>query len=199
MKKQTIKLNEVQLQRMIEEGVKKYLNENATEEGFFGNVWGGVKNAAQKTGQGIAQRGNKLMADYNAGAAQNAQQDIQKQIQKSQQVIAKEQQKINDLRNKYNQYVNKADAYTDKANQNAQNRGSNTRYNGYGMQQDTNTQDFYNQNDMNKAKFSSRMQGAQQANRKMRRQEKPAMYQAAGINESKLDNIIRNVLKENFA
>lgn len=199
MAKQTITLNEAQLRQIVEESVRTYLNENATEEGFFGNVWGGVKNAAQKTGQGFAQRGNKLMADYNAGAAQNVQQDIQKQIEKSQQVIAKEQEKINNLRNKYNQYVNKADQYTDKANQNAQNRGSNTRYNGYGMQQDTNTQDFYNQADMNKAKFSSRMQGARQANRKMTRQNQENYRQAAGLNEARLNKIIRNVLKENLA
>ena len=168
-----MKITEAQLKQLIRESLDEIMDEEDMDEGFFGNLWGGVKNAAQSTGQGIAQRVNKMAADYNAGAAQNAQKDIEAQIQKSQEVIAKEQQKINNLRAKYNQYVQKSDQYMQKANANAQNRGSNTRYQGYGMQQDNQNQDFFTKGDMNKAKFSSRMAGAQQAHNKMRRQQNP--------------------------
>lgn len=189
-----MKITEAQLKQLIRESLSEVMDEEDMDEGFLGNLWGGVKNAAQSTGQGIAQRANKLAADYNAGAAQNAQKDIEAQIQKSQEVIAKEQQKINNLRAKYNQYVQKSDQYMQKANTNAQNRGSNTRYQGYGMQQDTRNQDFFNQGDMNKAKFSSRMAGAQQAHRKMRNKQQPQQMVA----ESRLDRIIRESIKKHI-
>lgn len=131
-----MKITEAQLKQLIRESLSEVMDEEDMDEGFFGNLWGGVKNAAQSTGQGIAQR----------------------------------------------------------ANTNAQNRESNTRYQGYGMQQDTRNQDFFNQGDMNKAKFSSRMAGAQQAHRKMRNQQQPQKMVA----ESRLDRIIRESIKKHI-
>ena len=189
-----VKLTNEDLKRLIRESLEEIATEEGLDEGFFGNLWGGVKNAAQKTGQGIAQRGNKLAADYNAGAAQNAQKDIEAQIQKSQQIINREQQKINNLRAKYNKYVQNADMYTQKANQNAANRGSNTRYNGYGLQADTRKQDFYNQGDMNKKNFAARMKGAQQARRKMDGQA-PQRQVAESVKE-RLNAIIAESIKK---
>ena len=173
MATQKIQLKESVLREMTRSVILEALANGELDEGFLRNMFGGLKNAAQSTGQAIAQRGNKFMADYNAGAAQSAKQDIEKQIQKSQEVIKKEQEKINTLRAKYNQYAQNADKYTDKANQNAANRGSNTRYSGYGLSQDTNSQDFYNQSDMDRSNFSSRMRGAQQAHNKMRKRQQP--------------------------
>ena len=143
-----IKINESMLKDIVCETISDYLNDNELDEGFLGNMWSGVKNAAQSTGQAIAQHGNKLMADYNAGVAQNLQQEIKNQIQKSQEIINREQAKINNLRAKYNSQINKTNSYVQKANQNAAKRMSNTRYTNYDLQQDKQKQDFYNQNDL---------------------------------------------------
>ena len=203
MATQKIQLKESELREMTKAIILEAVANGEIDEGFLSNMWGGMKNAAQSTGQAIAQRGNKFMADYNAGAAQSAKQDIEKQIQKSQEVIKKEQEKINALRTKYNQYAQNADKYTDKANQNAANRGSNTRYNGYNMAQDTNNQDFYNQSDVDRSNFSARMRGAQQAHNKMRNGQQPSggrkpqmrMPRRAAVNESvELRNIIRRAI-----
>lgn len=159
MATQKIQLKESVLREMTRSVILEALANGELDEGFLRNMFGGLKNAAQSTGQAIAQK--------------SAKQDIEKQIQKSQEVIKKEQEKINALRAKYNQYAQNADKYTDKANQNAANRGSNTRYSGYGLSQDTNSQDFYNQSDMDRSNFSSRMRGAQQAHNKMRKGQRP--------------------------
>ena len=57
-----------------------------------------------------------MKSAYNAGAAENAQRDVQAQIEKSQKIINREQEKINQLRNKMNGYINKANKYANKAN-----------------------------------------------------------------------------------
>ena len=217
MATQKIQLTESQLREMTRDVILEAIKNGELDENFLSNVWGGLTNAAKSTGQAIAQRGNKIMADYNAGAAQSAKQDIEKQIEKSKAIIKQEQEKINALRDKYNQYAKKADSYTDKANKNAEKRGSNTRYNGYGLSQDNNTKDFYNQDDVNnlnaahndqlrKTQFSSRMRGAQQAHNKIRKgqqaangENKKGMHMPnkpqAATNESiNLRNIIREAI-----
>ena len=203
MATQKIQLKESELREMTKAIILEAVANGEIDEGFLSNLWGGVKNAGYKTGQAIAQRGNKIMGDINAGMANDVQREIDAQIQKSQQIINREQQKINNLRAKQRKYASNADKYINKANTNAKNWGSNTQYNNYNLAQDNRTQDFFNQRDLDRSNFSARMNGAQQAHNKMRKAQQPSdgnrpgmrMPRRAAVNESvELKDIISSAI-----
>lgn len=92
-----VSITESQLQGLITEAIQQ-----AIDEGYFGDRLGSFYQGYQ------AQRHNNK--------AGKLKQQIDAQIQKSEQIIKQEQAKINALRQKYNAQIDASKAATDKAN-----------------------------------------------------------------------------------
>lgn len=92
-----VTITESQLQGLITEAIQQ-----AIDEGYFGDRIGSFYQGYQ------AQRHNNK--------AGRLKQQIDAQIQKSEQIIKQEQAKINALRQKYNAQIDASKAATDKAN-----------------------------------------------------------------------------------
>ena len=92
-----VSITESQLQGVITEAIQQ-----AIDEGYFGDRIGSFYQGYQ------AQRHNNK--------AGKLKQQIDAQIQKSEQIIKQEQAKINALRQKYNAQIDASKAATDKAN-----------------------------------------------------------------------------------
>lgn len=122
MNNKPIQLTEQDLHMLVEDAVMTYL----IQEGFFGNLWNGVKNVAGGAWDKMKQAGNTAGALYYNGAANGQIKKLQQMQQQYQQKIQQIQQQIQQLQQ---QAQNKQQAA--QANkQNFQNRMTpNTTYN----------------------------------------------------------------------
>ena len=78
--KQTVRLTESELRRMIDESVEMVINEAMQDEGFFGNIGRGLKSAFGGDAQKIGQAAGRMGKSIKQGAT-NAAKAVQKGAQ----------------------------------------------------------------------------------------------------------------------
>ena len=113
MRNQQIRLTESDLHFIVEESVRSIL----IQEGFFGNMWNGVKNVASGVADLAKAGGNTIGGMYYNGQA-NGQ--IQKLNQMKQQYEQQMQQQIQQVDQQIQSLQQKAGQKQQNANQNMQ-------------------------------------------------------------------------------
>ena len=226
MAKQAIRLNTKQLNQMIEEGVRRYLNENSMEElrafdnwkertkagfsnfkdrvssgakafgqGVKGTVNGGLDQGRQMYNQSMADSSREI-ADRNQNISNSAAQSANAKnsdIPEVQKIANKYDSKIRQYQEKINSLKQQKKTEMGKARQDYRSQML-TRANAYGKNRNT-FQNKGQQSQMNANNMLNKRRNSLGLDSLSNTQ----YGQAAGINEAKLDRIIRKVLKENFA
>lgn len=127
---QRITINEAQLKNIIRASIMETIQDNPElMEGWFNDVWGGVKSAGRAVGQAASQHANSIKANYYAGAARSKGQEIESEIAKCKQTIEAMNQRIAQLKAQQSNYIEKSSKATKMANQMARDRGTSTGYN----------------------------------------------------------------------
>lgn len=226
MAKQTIRLNTKQLNQMIEEGVRKYLNENSMEELRAFDNWkertkAGFSNFKDRVSSGAKAFGQGVKGTVNGGLDQGRQMYNQSMADSSREIADRNQNISNsaamsanaknsdipEVQKIANKYDSKIRQYQEKINSLKQQKKTEmgkarqdyrsqmlTRANAYGKNRNT-FQNKGQQSQMNATNMMNKRRNSLGLDSLSNTQ----YGQAAGINEAKLDRIIRKVLKENFA
>ena len=118
MRNQQIRLTESDLHFIVEESVRNVL----IQEGFFGNMWNGVKNVAGGVADLAKAGGNTIGGMYYNGQANG-------QIQKLNQMKQQYQQQMQQMQQQYQQKIQQVDqqiqSLQQKAGQKQQNASQN--------------------------------------------------------------------------
>ena len=118
MKNQQIRLTESDLHFIVEESVRNVL----IQEGFFGNMWNGVKNVAGGVADLAKAGGNAIGGMYYNGQANG-------QIQKLNQMKQQYEQQMQQMQQQYQQKIQQVDqqiqTLQQKATQNQKNMNQN--------------------------------------------------------------------------
>ena len=118
MRNQQIRLTESDLHFIVEESVRNVL----MQEGFFGNMWNGVKNVAGGVADLAKAGGNTIGGMYYNGQANG-------QIQKLNQMKQQYQQQMQQMQQQYQQKIQQVDqqiqSLQQKAGQKQQNASQN--------------------------------------------------------------------------
>lgn len=118
MRNQQIRLTESDLHFIVEESVRNIL----IQEGFFGNMWNGVKNVAGGVADLAKAGGNTVAGMYYNGQANG-------QIQKLNQMKTQYEQQMQQMQQQYQQKIQQVDqqiqSLQQKAEQNQQNASQN--------------------------------------------------------------------------
>lgn len=118
MRNQQIRLTESDLHFIVEESVRNIL----IQEGFFGNMWNGVKNVAGGVADLAKAGGNTIGGMYYNGQANG-------QIQKLNQMKQQYQQQMQQMQQQYQQKIQQVDqqiqSLQQKAGQKQQNASQN--------------------------------------------------------------------------
>ena len=226
MAKQAIRLNTKQLNQMIEEGVRRYLNENSMEELRAFDNWkertkAGFSNFKDRVSSGAKAFGQGVKATVNGGLDQGRQMYNQSMADSSREIADRNQNISNsaamsanaknsdipEVQKIANKYDSKIRQYQEKINSLKQQKKTEigkarqdyrsqmlTRANAYGKNRNT-FQNKGQQSQMN----ANNMMNKRRNSLGLDSLSNTQYGQAAGINEAKLDRIIRKVLKENFA
>ena len=118
MRNQQIRLTESDLHFIVEESVRNIL----IQEGFFGNMWNGMKNVAGGVADLAKAGGNTIGGMYYSGQANG-------QIQKLNQMKQQYQQQMQQMQQQYQQKIQQVDqqiqSLQQKAGQKQQNASQN--------------------------------------------------------------------------
>lgn len=118
MRNQQIRLTESDLHFIVEESVRNIL----IQEGFFGNMWNGVKNVASGVADLAKAGGNTIGGMYYNGQANG-------QIQKLNQMKQQYEQQMQQMQQQYQQKIQQVDqqiqSLQQKAGQKQQNASQN--------------------------------------------------------------------------
>ena len=117
MRNQQIRLTESDLHFIVEESVRNIL----IQEGFFGNMWNGVKNVAGGVADLAKAGGNVVGGMYYNGQANGQIQKLNQMKTQYEQMQQQYQQKIQQIDNQIQQLQQKAEQSQQNANQNMQN------------------------------------------------------------------------------
>ena len=117
MRNQQIRLTESDLHFIVEESVRNIL----IQEGFFGNMWNGVKNVAGGVADLAKAGGNAIGGMYYNGQANGQIQKLNQMKTQYEQMQQQYQQKIQQIDNQIQQLQQKAEQNQQNANQNMQN------------------------------------------------------------------------------
>lgn len=140
MRNQQIRLTESDLHFIVEESVRNIL----IQEGFFGNMWNGVKNVAGGVADLAKAGGNAIGGMYYNGQANGQIQKLNQMKQQYEQQMQQMQQQIQQVDQQIQQLQQKAQQKQQNMNQNMKNfKGRMTQQNyqtpnlGGGNQQQT--------------------------------------------------------------
>ena len=117
MRNQQIRLTESDLHFIVEESVRNIL----IQEGFFGNMWNGVKNVAGGVADLAKSGGNTIAGMYYNGQANGQIQKLNQMKTQYEQMQQQYQQKIQQIDNQIQQLQQKAEQNQQNASQNMQN------------------------------------------------------------------------------
>ena len=117
MRNQQIRLTESDLHFIVEDSVRNIL----IQEGFFGNMWNGVKNVAGGVADLAKSGGNTIAGMYYNGQANGQIQKLNQMKTQYEQMQQQYQQKIQQIDNQIQQLQQKAEQNQQNANQNMQN------------------------------------------------------------------------------
>lgn len=116
MRNQQIRLTESDLHFIVEESVRNVL----IQEGFFGNMWNGVKNVAGGVADLAKAGGNTISGMYYNGQANGQIQKLNQMKTQYEQMQQQYQQKIQQIDNQIQQLQGKAEQQQQNASQNMQ-------------------------------------------------------------------------------
>ena len=117
MRNQQIRLTESDLHFIVEESVRNIL----IKEGFFGNMWNGVKNVAGGVADLAKSGGNTIAGMYYNGQANGQIQKLNQMKTQYEQMQQQYQQKIEQIDQQIQQLQGKAEQKQQDASQNMQN------------------------------------------------------------------------------
>lgn len=117
MRNQQIRLTESDLHFIVEESVRNIL----IQEGFFGNMWNGVKNVAGGVADLAKSGGNTIAGMYYNGQANGQIQKLNQMKTQYEQMQQQYQQKIEQIDQQIQQLQGKAEQKQQDASQNMQN------------------------------------------------------------------------------
>ena len=117
MRNQQIRLTESDLHFIVEESVRNIL----IQEGFFGNMWNGVKNVAGGVADLAKSGGNTIAGMYYNGQANGQIQKLNQMKTQYEQMQQQYQQKIEQIDQQIQQLQQKAEQSQQNASQNMQN------------------------------------------------------------------------------
>lgn len=117
MRNQQIRLTESDLHFIVEESVRNIL----IQEGFFGNMWNGVKNVAGGVADLAKAGGNAIGGMYYNGQANGQIQKLNQMKQEYEQMQQQYQQKIQQIDQQIQQLQQKAQQKQQNMNQNMKN------------------------------------------------------------------------------
>ena len=117
MRNQQIRLTESDLHFIVEESVRNIL----IQEGFFGNMWNGVKNVAGGVVDLAKSGGNTIAGMYYNGQANGQIQKLNQMKTQYEQMQQQYQQKIEQIDQQIQQLQQKAEQSQQNASQNMQN------------------------------------------------------------------------------
>ena len=117
MRNQQIRLTESDLHFIVEESVRNVL----IQEGFFGNMWNGVKNVAGGVADLAKAGGNAIGGMYYNGQAEGQIQKLKKMKQEYEQMQQQYQKKIEQIEQQIQELQEKIQQNQQNANQNMQN------------------------------------------------------------------------------
>ena len=116
MRNQQIRLTESDLHFIVEESVRNIL----IQEGFFGNMWNGVKNVAGGVADLAKSGGNTIAGMYYNGQANGQIQKLNQMKTQYEQMQQQYQQKIQQIDQQIQQLQQKAEQSQQNASQNMQ-------------------------------------------------------------------------------
>ena len=116
MRNQQIRLTESDLHFIVEESVRNIL----IQEGFFGNMWNGVKNVAGGVADLAKSGGNTIAGMYYNGQANGQIQKLNQMKTQYEQMQQQYQQKIEQIDQQIQQLQQKAEQSQQNASQNMQ-------------------------------------------------------------------------------
>ena len=114
MRNQQIRLTESDLHFIVEESVRNIL----IQEGFFGNMWNGVKNVAGGVADLAKSGGNTIAGMYYNGQANGQIQKLNQMKTQYEQMQQQYQQKIEQIDQQIQQLQGKANTSLDNMNNN---------------------------------------------------------------------------------
>ena len=117
MRNQQIRLTESDLHFIVEESVRNIL----IQEGFFGNMWNGVKNVAGGVADLAKSGGNTIAGMYYNGQANGQIQKLNQMKTQYEQMQQQYQQKIQQIDQQIQSLQQKAEQNQQNASQNMQN------------------------------------------------------------------------------
>ena len=117
MRNQQIRLTESDLHFIVEESVRNIL----IQEGFFGNMWNGVKNVAGGVADLAKAGGNTIGGMYYNGQANGQIQKLNQMKTQYEQMQQQYQQKIEQIDQQIQQLQGKANTSLDNMNNNFSN------------------------------------------------------------------------------
>ena len=117
MRNQQIRLTESDLHFIVEESVRNIL----IQEGFFGNMWNGVKNVAGGVADLAKAGGNAIGGMYYNGQANGQIQKLNQMKTQYEQMQQQYQQKIEQIDQQIQQLQGKANTSLDNMNNNISN------------------------------------------------------------------------------
>ena len=120
MRNQQIRLTESDLHFIVEESVRNIL----IQEGFFGNMWNGVKNVAGGVADLAKAGGNAIGGMYYNGQANGQIQKLNQMKTQYEQMQQQYQQKIEQIDQQIQQLQGKANTSLDNMNNNFSNFNS---------------------------------------------------------------------------
>ena len=120
MRNQQIRLTESDLHFIVEESVRNIL----IQEGFFGNMWNGVKNVAGGVADLAKAGGNTIGGMYYNGQANGQIQKLNQMKTQYEQMQQQYQQKIEQIDQQIQQLQGKANTSLDNMNNNFSNFNS---------------------------------------------------------------------------
>ena len=120
MRNQQIRLTESDLHFIVEESVRNIL----IQEGFFGNMWNGVKNVAGGVADLAKSGGNTIAGMYYNGQANGQIQKLNQMKTQYEQMQQQYQQKIEQIDQQIQQLQGKANTSLDNMNDNFSNFNS---------------------------------------------------------------------------
>ena len=116
MRNQQIRLTESDLHFIVEESVRNIL----IQEGFFGNMWNGVKNVAGGVADLAKSGGNTIAGMYYNGQANGQIQKLNQMKTQYEQMQQQYQQKVQQIDQQIQQLQQKAEQSQQNASQNMQ-------------------------------------------------------------------------------
>lgn len=117
MRNQQIRLTESDLHFIVEESVRNVL----IQEGFFGNMWNGVKNVAGGVADAVKGAANGAKSMYYNGQAEGQIQKLNQMKTQYEQMQQQYQQKIEQIKQQIQQLQGKANTSLDNMNNNISN------------------------------------------------------------------------------